>query len=359
MNTKYNRLVEELHRDISSYLDMGISKLPAERTIASDHNVSRQTVRQALLVLEQENLIRRIQGSGAHLTGIRPSSDNNTVALILCSDSEYIYPRLISDIRSNLAVLGYSLQIHVTDGLPSIERTVLNGLNLEKIRCIIAAPAFSGMPSPNIDLWEKFAGILPVIFLGRTYSSFKGITTVAFDNINGAAAATYHLISLSHTRIGGIFRSDDATGIDRYLGYNKAMNEADLGVKEENICWFNTNDLNNLQKKQDTRFLSDYIKGKLASCTAILCHNDEIAYWLIKELSHAGINVPQDLSVVGFDNSYLSDLSKTRITTATSDCAALADAACEAAVSRMCGRESGDTVIPVKIISKTSSLRIG
>ena len=50
-------------------------------------------------------------------------------------------------------------------------------------------------------------------------------------------------------------------------------------------------------------------------CSAVICQNDEIAYWLIKELHYAGIRVPEDISVVSFDNSYMSDLDSIRITT--------------------------------------------
>ena len=53
--------------------------------------------------------------------------------------------------------------------------------------------------------------------------------------------------------------------------------------------------------------------------TAVICQNDEIAYWLIRELRYAGIRVPEDVSVVSFDNSYMSDLNSVRITTLSHD----------------------------------------
>lgn len=49
--------------------------------------------------------------------------------------------------------------------------------------------------------------------------------------------------------------------------------------------------------------------------SAVICQDDEIAYWLIKELHYAGIRIPEDISVVSFDNSYMSDLDSIRITT--------------------------------------------
>ena len=106
-------------------------------------------------------------------------------------------------------------------------------------------------------------------------------------------------------------------GPERYLGAACCLRDLGLTLKDENVGWFSSSDLDALQKKQDTRFLASYSKEQLSGCTAAICYNDEIAYWLVKELSYAGIRVPRDVSIVCFDNSYLSDLSRVRITTLT------------------------------------------
>ena len=53
----------------------------------------------------------------------------------------------------------------------------------------------------------------------------------------------------------------------------------------------------------------------LPDCTAVICQDDEAAYFLIRELQHRGVRIPYDLSVTGFGNSYFSDIAPVRITT--------------------------------------------
>ena len=83
---------------------------------------------------------------------------------------------------------------------------------------------------------------------------------------------------------------------------------------EDNLCGFDTYQFTALQKNQDTTILSNFLSRQLKMVTAIVCCNDEIAYWLIKELRYRNVRVPQDMSVVCFDCSYLSDLSSVQIT---------------------------------------------
>ena len=77
MSTKYKNLYETLKKQIENLLDTGSYMLPPERELAHIYGLSRQTVRQALSLLENENLIQRVQGGGSYLTGIRPSNHKN------------------------------------------------------------------------------------------------------------------------------------------------------------------------------------------------------------------------------------------------------------------------------------------
>ena len=86
------------------------------------------------------------------------------------------------------------------------------------------------------------------------------------------------------------------------------MRDAGLLIPDERIGWYTSAQLDLLEKKQDARFLSDFIHKQLPGCSALVCQNDEIAYWMINELSYAGLEVPQDITVVCFTDSYLSSL---------------------------------------------------
>ena len=67
MSAKYITIANELRQQILSFKSVKARKLPTEQELCAKYHVSRQTVRSALLMLEEEHLINRIQGSGAYI----------------------------------------------------------------------------------------------------------------------------------------------------------------------------------------------------------------------------------------------------------------------------------------------------
>lgn len=92
MAIKYKWLAGRLREQLPDYTANGIHRLPTEAAISQRYKVSRQTVRQALSVLEQEGLIEKRQGSGSYITGRSRGEDR--IDLLLSSDSAYLYPML-------------------------------------------------------------------------------------------------------------------------------------------------------------------------------------------------------------------------------------------------------------------------
>ena len=114
MAIKYKWLVEQLREIISDSIQKGINKLPTEQELAVRYRVSRQTVRAALAVLEDEREIRRIKGSGAYITGLSSLEDRNIVGILIPDEQQYEYPALINDIRVALAAEGFSCKVYPT-----------------------------------------------------------------------------------------------------------------------------------------------------------------------------------------------------------------------------------------------------
>ncbi len=314
MSAKYIRLANLLRSSI--YENSNDSyKLPTEKELCIRYGVSRQTVRKALSVLAEENLIQKKQGSGSYAIGLSSDHTGNDIALLIHSDSEYVYPSLIADIRSRLQTQNYTLTVYVTDNSVSKERELLQQLLTVPLRGLIAEPCKSAFPTPNRDLYLKLhERDVSILFLYENYSNLMEFPSVQCDNYSGAYYLGQYLINHHHTHIAAIFQSDRGLSIDQYYGFLSAICDADLPIDDDLICWFNDSQLSLLRAKKDTGFLSEFIHKKMKSCTAILCENDEIAYWLTKELKYAGQSIPDDISVVCFHNTYLNDLNDTHIT---------------------------------------------
>lgn len=80
-------------------------------------------------------------------------------------------------------------------------------------------------------------------------------------------------------------------------------------MDDKNILWIDSVDQSALYKIRAS------IQSRLADCTAVFCYNDQVAYSLIRLLSHNGFRIPQQLSVMGIDGSELSTMSQPTITT--------------------------------------------
>lgn len=318
MQPKYKILADRLTDMITENLKNGIYKLPTEAELCRQYHMSRQTVRQALTLLCSQKLIVKRQGSGSYATGLSADSSLNTIGLMISSDQEYIYPELIADIRSVLSSHGLSLKLFVTENQLIKEREYLKEIMAKPLRGLIAEGCKSALPNPNLDLYEQLhRQEFPVIFLHGGYPALPWAVCVKDDNFYGGYLLGQYLFSQGHTRIAGLFKMDDIQGVERYQGFVTSMRDNGHMVSDDRIGWFTSVQQDALEKRQDTQFLLDFIQKQMKSCSALICYNDEIAYWMIKELQYAGLNIPQDIAVVCFDNSYLSELSNVRITTLT------------------------------------------
>lgn len=314
MPTKYSRLAGLLKNLIEENTGDTL-RLPTEAALCKKYGVSRQTVRKALSVLEAEHLIEKRRGSGSYATGLAGKDGKNTVAILVSSDTEYIYPGLLADMRGALQEAGFTCTVHVTGNQVSRERETLRRLLENPVRGILSEGCKTGFPTPNHDLYDLLSGKgTSVLFFHGNYSNMTDYPSIKDDNHEGGYYLGKYLATLGHQKIAGIFKGDDTQGIERYFGLLCALRDENIPFCEESACFFDTAQLIALQKKQDTGFLSEFILKQLKDSTAVVCYNDEIAYWLMKELSYKNLRVPEDLSVVCFDNTYLSELSAIQLT---------------------------------------------
>ena len=168
MAIKYKWLAGRLREQLPDYTANGIHRLPTEAAISQRYKVSRQTVRQALSVLEQEGLIEKRQGSGSYITGRSRGEDR--IDLLLSSDSAYLYPMLLHDIKKTLAAQGFSTTVHITENTFSTEHTLLQKILHQPPRALLVEGVKTARTNPNLDLYRKLQKKkCPVLFLQESY----------------------------------------------------------------------------------------------------------------------------------------------------------------------------------------------
>lgn len=316
MGIKYKSLTGELKNLIEKNIRNGIERMPTEKELCSRYKVSRQTVRQALSLLEDEKLIIKKQGSGSFITGRSPDPRRNRIPVLLCESQSYLYPGLIKDIQNELERNGLTGEIFTTGNRVDKEYAILKKLTDFPPRGLIVEGCKSGLPNPNLSLYQKLiqTGTV-IIFLHNYYPQLSACTRIKDDNIGGSSLLVAHLAAQGYTSIGALFKSDDLQGIERYQGYMETLRSMHLPFSDDFTGWFDSQDQEALINRHDTSFIRFFIQKILNSCSAIICYNDLIAYSLIRELQKMGCRLPDDLAVASFDNTYLSSYETVPFTT--------------------------------------------
>lgn len=151
---------------------------------------------------------------------------------------------------------------------------------------------------------------MPVVAID-SFPVMDRANVISIDDLRGGQMATEHLRDLGHERIGFIYAADDRPSIkNRMDGYNQAMKDADLP-----ICAYSCDALT--FEAGYSRALDVLDKKKRP--TALICANDEIAAGCLRAARRLGLKVPDDLSVIGFDNIAMSNYTDPALTTISAD----------------------------------------
>ena len=190
---------------------------------------------------------------------------------------------------------------------------------------------------------------VPLIFLDF-YDKHYNIDSVVTDNFYGMYLLTDYLIENGHTDIRFIGRLNATSSIqDRYLGYVKAL-------MENEICTQNSDIPKAINDRDDNGITLKEFDLPEKMPTAFVCNCDETAFRLISILKARNINVPEDVSVVGFDNFIVSDVCDPPITTVEVNMKAMAEETVASMLKKLENKKyrSGRKIILGKTVIKES-----
>lgn len=177
---------------------------------------------------------------------------------------------------------------------------------------LIVEPTKSNLYNPNIAYYLSFKEQdIPFIMINAYYEELD-VPFLCLDDVQSSYLATKELISKGHTQIGLISKEDDLQGKYRMKGYIKALGEAKLRFQPEHVLSYNTETKLDLYTN-----LKKFLNENRDVLTAIVCYNDEVGLEVANVCRQLNISVPDKLSIVGQDNSYIAKNANIKLTTLT------------------------------------------
>jgi len=287
-----------------------------------NYGATAATVRRVYEILEREQLIERRNKSGVYVAA--PSRHkHHTVGFVLHSISESADSPAIREEQSGGFVL------HRTDETQDYIAQFVRGIQeqgQELGLSIILLDSNRFIDSQSVDgvillcneLEAALVAMSPTLprVLALTPSASINISNVVADDFGGARLATEHLIELGHERISYIVSSDyDPFSVQRLAGYRFALRNASIPYDENLVRFVNKEVFDYLHEGEVV--MKQWLEEGWSDLksTAIIAHNDNMAFGIMKSLKEYEIRVPNEVSVVGFDDLKLSKCVSPALTT--------------------------------------------
>ncbi|MFC6406369.1 LacI family DNA-binding transcriptional regulator [Planobispora longispora] len=294
----------------------GVHVSTVSRTFSAPHLVNAETRNRVLAVAE--GLGYRPNRAARALTTGR----THNLGLIVADIANPFFPPLIKAAQAQARERDYHVFVADTDEDPVLEQELIETLCKQVDGVLLCSPRLSNR------VIERLRAQVPFVVVNRRV---KGLATVLMDVGQGVRAAVAHLAELGHRQV-GLLSGPDGSWTSEEMHVAATAAAAEFGVE-----------LTVLRPNEPTE------RGGLAAAaavagsgvTGVLCYNDLVALGLVEGLRERGLRVPEDLSVIGVDDSLPGRLNRPKLTTITMPTAAAGRMAVDLLLAAVSAGDSG------------------
>ena len=327
-------------RDIAR--EAGVSQSTVSRALNGDPRVKPAT---RAVIEEVAQRLSYLPNTAARSL-IRRRAD--TIGILIPDITNPFYPQLVDVLHDEFTLSGYRtvLLSERTDAGRADELfPQLQGRSVDGI-----AVASATLDASFVDDFQRQG--IPVVLLNRSVDDAVEVDRVVSDNVGGGQLAAVTLAELGHRRIGLIAGPDNtSTARDRALGFEQGLARFGLAVDPD------------LHRTGEYSHQSGYqwcldLMSHPEPPTAIFAANDVIAFGVLDAAKRLGLRVPEDLSVIGYDDIEMSGWEVFSLTTIRQPLAQMAKAAARLLVERIEGRterEPANRVFPANLVRRETT----
>jgi LacI family transcriptional regulator len=316
--------------------------------------VSQPTVSRALRDQKGVSMVTRVRiREAAKALGYVPSQIGRSLAtrttgrvgVVSAELCNPFYPALIEPLHDALAALGYRMILVTDRGDAEIELEPLIDGSLDGV-VLSTSEVGSSLP------FELAKRGLPHVMLNRTVDGARTDECVS-DNVAGAEAVADFLVDFGHTRIGAVFGPEaTSTGRERTTGFRRRLAERGVPLSPDYV---RTGEFH-----QDTgRAALDELMAVKPPPTALFCANDVIAFGVCAAAAAAGVDIPAQLTVVGFDDIPMASWEVFSLTTMRVDLSVMGQRTATLLAERIADPELPPrrVVLPVELVLRGTHSR--
>jgi DNA-binding LacI/PurR family transcriptional regulator len=330
------------------------------KDIAKAAGVSYSTVSRALhdSPLISQEVRKRIQ-SIADAMGYTPnalaqslqSRRSNSIGLVITTISDPFFADVAEGIEEVARNANMSVFLAISNNDPEQEIKIIRNLNSRRVDGVIVAASRVGR-----NYGRRFDQVnIPVILINNQVDGeFSNQFSLSIDDFGGACKAVKYLLELGHRRIGYIGPNNRPVANNRRLkGYQNTLEEAGIPVLKDRIYISESQVPEGLSGdmrvgREGLNFLKDKV-------TAIFCCCDSIAAGTVVASREAGISVPEELSIIGFDDIDLCNVIYPTLTTVHQPRLKMGKTAMEMLISSLEGCEMNDLLIEPELVVRAST----
>lgn len=327
--------------------EAGVSKATVSRVLNNPEKVAKRTRERVLKVIQQRNYHPNplAQSLTTRKTGI--------VGVVISDITNPFYAVMVRNIEEVCRSYQYHIFLCNTNGREEEEELYVRSLMGKKVDGIIL-----GATRMNDQAIQSLAqNQTPMVFVSRLPENREQYDYVIVDSVLGGYLATKYLLSLGHTKIaylGGHWPT--SSNLERLEGYRKALAEAGIEAREEYIYCGEFRMENGYQEGMRMLRAGEYRP------TAVFSANDAMAIGVFEACNEQGVKVPEELSVIGFDDIPLSSLGLIQLTTISQSIAEVGALSGRIIMDKILNPDKRDIrqqiVFPPKLVIRKSCARI-
>lgn len=301
--------------------EAGVSIATVSRVVNDNGMVSRETEERVKAAIAKLDYRPNVWGRSLR------KGESRMLLILVPNVSNPYYAQIISGIEDVARQAGYNIMLCITNVEPQRRREYFSLLQNGRADGAVLIDTTANDPDT-----AQVARDYPIVQCCE-YCPQDGLSHVSIDNVRAARDVMRYLYRLGHRRIGFIGSTNRFISTDqRQEGYRSVLSMAGLPVQEEYLAYAD-NDYSFLSGMQAAHHLLELPRRP----TALFCISDVLALGAVRAAEERGLRVPNDLTVIGFDDVEYATMFRPQLTTVSQPCYELGRVSGELLLEQMSG----------------------